>query len=142
MPYIIRGAHTTNPKNLHLVRARYERSEYFEVDYTFDVSAFAKMLAKIAHCLSCANLHKLGKLSDDVFVPYLPPFIRGLNDNLGPYLVGQMQHLAEPEVDSDYYKYMIFTMTHEGKRFQAATIRLFSNWRGHSYTVVVGERLD
>jgi hypothetical protein len=142
MPYVIRGLHTTNPKDLHIIRAQYEISEYFEVDYAFDVNAFAKMLAKIAHCLACANLHKLGKLSDNVLVAYLPPFIRGSNDNLGPYLVGQIQHLGEPEVDSDYYKYVIFTMTHQAKRLQMATIRLFANWRGPVYTVVVGERLD
>jgi hypothetical protein len=40
--------------------------------------------SKIAHCLVCAWLHDQGKLCGTVvFTPYLPPFIRGLNDNLG-----------------------------------------------------------
>jgi hypothetical protein len=47
MPYIVRGFQITNPKNLHKVQSQYDKSEYFEVDYTFHLIPFAKMLAKI-----------------------------------------------------------------------------------------------
>jgi hypothetical protein len=139
MPFIIRGMHTTNPKNLTEVQAQY--SEYFEVDYNFDVYAFAKLLAKIAHGLFCGNLHLQGKLSDEYFKPYLPDFIRGKNDNLGPYLVGQLRQNQTPDYDADYYKYFIFTVREQDKFLTIATIRLFSNWRGPDYTVVIGEKL-
>jgi HNH endonuclease len=139
MPFIIRGMHTTNPKNLTAVQTQY--SEYFEVDYNFDVDAFAKLLAKIAHGLFCGTLHLKGKLSDEYFKPYLSDFIRGKNDNLGPYLIGQLQQYQIPDYDSDYYKYMLFTVRQQDKFLTIATIRLFSDWRGPDYTVVLGERL-
>jgi HNH endonuclease len=139
MPYITRGFQVTNPRDLQVIQQQY-RGPFF-VDYNFDLNAFAKMLAKIAHCLAFAVFHKSGKVPDDVFKPYLPSFIRGMDDNLGPHLVGQIQYIGVPEVDNDLYKYAIATISHGRKRLLIATIRLFANWRGPVYTVVVGERL-
>jgi hypothetical protein len=55
MPYILKGLHITNPRNLHTIQTQY--NERFYVDYNLDIDAFAKMLAKIAHGLACGMLH-------------------------------------------------------------------------------------
>lgn len=139
MPYVVLGFHTTHPKNIDFIKSQYPA--YFEVGYEFNLDAFAKMLAKIAHCLICAMLHSEGRLSEKSFKPYLPPFIRGENDNLGPFLVGYVDWGNWAEIDTDAYKYLILTIGFRGKMLHVVVIRLFANWRGLDYTVVVGEAL-
>jgi hypothetical protein len=139
MPYLLKGLRITNPRNLRAVQEQY--NEHFYVDYNLNIDAFAKTLAKIAHGLAYGILHQSGLLPEDIFAPYLPPFIRGLNDDLGPHLVGQLQYISQPGVDGDLYKYAIERRILGGKHLLMAIIRLFSNWRGPDYTVVIGELL-
>jgi HNH endonuclease len=140
MPYFVHGFHRTNPKDLPAIKDKYP-NEYFEVDYQFDVNVFVKMLAKIAHGLVCAILFKEGQFSKDFFNPYLPPFILGRNDNLGPFLIGQINYESDPPIDSEIYKYFIYEWQVRDKNLIVVGVRLFSNWRGLIYTVIVGERL-
>jgi hypothetical protein len=112
------------------------------VDYNFNITQFVRMLAKIAHGFICAELNERDELKAEIFRPFLPDFIRGINFDLGPYLVGQSNKMLELPIDRfDLHQTVMALFLERDRCLVSVGVRLFSNWRGLVYCVIAGELL-
>ena len=101
------------------------------VEQKFDLTAYALLLAKIAHCIA------VGHLGIDNFDHWLPPYILGKQSNFASLIGGQEK--VEPPSNNDHdIKYDLYPYGGNNSHYIAVTIRLFAIVGGPHAVVIAG----
>lgn len=100
---------------------------------SFDTVSFARMLAKIAHCLA------IGERGSGSFIPFLSEII--LNERGLDFLrfVGSYGAPCEPVAGDLTHKFVLMTEVADGQRYLTCHLRLFASFGAPGYRVVVGQ---
>jgi hypothetical protein len=99
----------------------------------FDMDAFARMLAKIAHSYAVAELGL------DGIDPELPDLILGKNSDLASYLIGASPHYFPARRDRLSHQISLGLLPHGERQLVCVHIRLFATHNTPAYLVIAGE---
>lgn len=100
------------------------------------LSAFGRMLAKIAHCVA------VNKYGPTGFVPFLRGVILGTSGEGYYRYVGSIDDPATVEGGATSHTFQLYLEQRDNIRFLVCQIRLFANLGAPSYRVVVGQLLS
>jgi len=133
-PIIFAPTFPDTEDRLKQVRAEAGPGQGMAIEGQFNMPAFSRLLAKIAHAYAVAEYGL------DGFQPFLVELILGRDDKLAYYIGGTNDALPDPVVDGKRFMHLqelgIYTM--DERHLLCARLRLFSTVGFPVYWIVIG----